>query len=87
MGLALIYKTLAKEFLWVEWEIKSVLYHSYFKASTGECIDYSEASMRWRKSGFFATEEEYLERTATWQPRTKSIVNKTKNEIWSNFAS
>lgn len=87
MGLALIYRTLAKEFLWVEWEIKSILYHSYFKASTGECLDYSEASMKDRKNGLFATEEEYLERTATWQPNKQTIVDKTKDTIHNIFTS
>ena len=87
MWLALIYKTLAREFLWVDGEIKSVLYHSYFKSNTGECVDYSEASIRWRKNGFFFSEEEYLERTATWMPKNKSIIDKTKSELSSNFAS
>jgi hypothetical protein len=87
MGLALIYKTLAKEFLWMDGEIKSVLYHSYFKSSTGECVDYSAAAIKWRKNGFFATEEEYLERTATWQPKKKSIVDKTRDSIYSIFPS
>lgn len=86
MGLALVYRTLAKEFFWIDGEIKSVHYHSYFKASTGECIDYSEASMKDRKNWLFATEEEYLERTAIWQPNKKAIIGTTQKSIHSLFS-